>query len=93
MRGRSGAEVLTRGMAGRTLCTVAFHLTCIQNGQQAKAFDGIFVILPQFFESREVHEKYEKYPKLPEGFSYRSDKNEEWLTVKDLIKILKDFEQ
>ncbi len=61
--------------------------------RKVKVFDGIFVILPQFFESPEVHEKYRKYPKVPEGFSYRSDKNQEWLTVKDLKKILKDFEK
>ncbi|MBD3426526.1 MAG: UDP-N-acetylglucosamine 4,6-dehydratase (inverting) [Candidatus Omnitrophica bacterium] len=54
-----------------------------------REFDGIYVMLPQFFERKEVHQKYDKYPSVPEGFAYRSDNNGEWLTVDDLCQMIK----
>ncbi len=55
-----------------------------------------FVILPQFsFEAR-AFEKWQSYPQVPEGFFYRSDKNDWWLEGKELRafleKALKDVE-
>ena len=50
--------------------------------------DDMYVILPQFFESKEVLEKYKKYPDLPEGFVYRSDKNDIWLTIDKLKRMI-----
>ena len=55
---------------------------------RAKIFDGIYVISPQFFETKKVHKKYERYKSLPANFAYRSDNNEKWLTVKELQKII-----
>ncbi|GAG92166.1 unnamed protein product, partial [marine sediment metagenome] len=60
--------------------------------RNTKEYNGTYVILPQFFESKEVHKKYEKYPFVPEGFIYRSDKNDLRLTqdeLKDMVKTLK----
>jgi UDP-N-acetylglucosamine 4,6-dehydratase len=67
------------------------HETLISEDEirQVKIFDGIYVILPQFFEGREVHRKYESFPSLPEGFVYRSDKNDRWLTATELREIVK----
>lgn len=43
-----------------------------------------FVILPQFVFAKEKMEKWQAYPKMPEGFSYRSDKNDWWLQGEEL---------
>ena len=51
-------------------------------------FNGLYVILPQFFERQEIHQKYEGYRSLPERFAYRSDTNDSWLTVEDLQGII-----
>lgn len=59
--------------------------------RQTRIFDGMYVILPQFFESGEVRKKYDKYPAPKDGFIYRSDKNEEWVTVAKLQKMIKDL--
>lgn len=56
--------------------------------RKTKVFNGTYVILPQFFESAEVHDKYAKYPFVPKGFVYRSDKNERWLTPGEFKKII-----
>jgi UDP-N-acetylglucosamine 4,6-dehydratase (inverting) len=60
---------------------------------RTKKFEGIYTILPQFFERNEVHKKYEKYELLPEDFSYRSDNNETWLTVDELQATIKESEK
>lgn len=60
--------------------------------RKTKIFDGVYVILPQFFESKEVHKEYEKYPFVPKGFVYRSDKNDKWLTTEELRKMVKEFQ-
>ena len=52
--------------------------------RRTKAFGDVYAILPQFFERKEVHKKYAEYPSLPEGFVYRSDNNDEWLSMEDL---------
>ena len=61
--------------------------------RRTKIFGDMFVILPQFFERKEVHKKYEKYQSLPENFVYRSDNNDKWLTVEELQGMIKDFEK
>ncbi len=58
--------------------------------RQTRIFDGMYVILPQFFEGGEVRKKYAKYPSVKDGFIYRSDKNEKWVTVAELQKMIKE---
>ena len=69
------------------------HETLISEDEsrKARAFDGIYVILPQFFDTKEVHLKYDKYPSLPGGFVYRSDTNDVWLTQKEISRMIKDL--
>jgi len=69
------------------------HETLISEDEarKAKGVDGIYVILPQFFETREAHKKYHKYPFQEEGFVYRSDNNKDWLTTTDLKRIIKEL--
>lgn len=71
------------------------HEVLISEDESAKVriFDGAYVVLPQFFESQEVHERYKDYPSVPEGFIYRSDKNQEWLTVEKLQRIVKELSE
>jgi len=61
--------------------------------RRTKIFDGLYAILPQFFQSKKVHKKYERYPTLPEGFAYKSDRNKKWLTVKELQGMIKEYEK
>jgi len=60
--------------------------------RNVKEFDGIYVILPQFFESHKVCKKYDKYPSVPEGFVFRSDVNDTWLSQDELREMLKEIE-
>lgn len=53
----------------------------------AKIFNGTYVVLPQFI-GNEALKKYEEYPSVDEGFAYRSDTNEQWLSEKDLKRII-----
>ena len=68
------------------------HETLISEDEArtAKMFDGIYAILPQFYENAGVHSKYEDMPSVPEGFIYRSDKNDEWLTTEDIKRIVEN---
>ncbi len=47
-----------------------------------------YVVLPQFFEGKKIHKKYDPYPGVPEGFTYASNNNKRWLTVKQLRESL-----
>jgi len=69
------------------------HETLISEDEsrQTRKFDGMYVILPQFLESGKVRKKYDKHPAPKDGFIYRSDKNEEWVTVAKLQKMIKNL--
>lgn len=59
--------------------------------RNVKIFDGIYAIIPQFFENVYVHKKYRSCESVPEGFVYRSDRNDNWLSTKELQKIIKEL--
>lgn len=63
-----------------------------EEARNTKVYNDIYVILPQFFKSEEIHKKYEKYPLVPEDFIYSSDKNDIWLTKDKLMNIVKNIE-
>ena len=63
-----------------------------EEARNTKIFNGIYVILPQFFESKDLYEKYKKCSSVPEGFIYRSDKNDMWLTLDELKDMVKNIE-
>ncbi len=51
-----------------------------------------FVVLPEFsFESKRL-KKWKGYERLPDGFIYRSDKNDWWLDVNNLRKLVDNLE-
>jgi UDP-N-acetylglucosamine 4,6-dehydratase len=56
--------------------------------RNTKIVDNLFVVLPEFFEDKTLHKKYEKYQNVPKDFDYSSDKNKNWLTVKQLKEAL-----
>src|SRR4030042_912346 len=62
-----------------------------EEARNTKYFNGAYVILPQFFESKDLYEKYKKYSFVPEGFIYRSDKNDIWLTLDELKDMVKNI--
>jgi len=57
-------------------------------GYNTRIYKDTYVILPQFFENKEIHKQYEAAPRVPEGFIYRSDLNKKQLKVKDLKLII-----
>lgn len=59
--------------------------------RKTKEFNGSYVVLPQFFEGVEVHKKYEKYPSVAEDFIYRSDANQDWVSVDKLKKMIEEL--
>jgi UDP-N-acetylglucosamine 4,6-dehydratase len=61
-------------------------------GRTTKVYDGIYVILPPFVGRENSLKKYEKYPFVPEPFTYRSDRNEKWLSARELTEIIKRVE-
>jgi UDP-N-acetylglucosamine 4,6-dehydratase len=63
-----------------------------EEARNTKIFNGTYVILPQFFESKDLYEKYKNCSSVPEGFIYRSDKNDMWLTLDELKDMVKDIE-
>jgi len=56
-----------------------------------KIFDGIYVILPQFLGGK-LGIKYGEYPFVAEGFVYKSNTNDEWVTAKDLEQMISQKE-
>lgn len=65
------------------------HETLISEDEvrATKILDGIYVILPQFFDTG-VHKKYENCLSLPEDFVYRSNTNDEWVTEEYLKRMI-----
>jgi UDP-N-acetylglucosamine 4,6-dehydratase len=59
-----------------------------EEGYNTKIYKNMYVILPQFFEHKEIHEQYKSSPRVPAGFIYRSDLNKERLTVVKLKEII-----
>ena len=57
-----------------------------EEGSNTVAYNGMYVIMPNL--SWWKRQNYKSGKKLPEGFVYSSKTNEEWLTVKDLEKII-----
>ncbi|MDD5327081.1 MAG: UDP-N-acetylglucosamine 4,6-dehydratase (inverting) [Phycisphaerae bacterium] len=67
-------------------------LVSYDEARNVKEFDGVYVILPQFFENQKVCKKYDKYPSVPEGFVFCSDGNEMYLSCDELRKIIEEME-
>ena len=66
-------------------------LISYDEARNAKIFDGIYVIMPQFFESRKVRRKYDKYPSVLEGFVFQSNVNDMWLSQEELREKIREL--
>jgi UDP-N-acetylglucosamine 4,6-dehydratase len=60
--------------------------------RNVKEFDGIYVVLPQAFETTRSTPKYERCPSVPEEFALRSDVEDILLSQDELRKMLKEME-
>lgn len=67
-------------------------LVSYDEARNVRIFDGIYVVMPQFFESRKTLKKYDKCPSVPEGFVFQSDVNDMWLSQDELREMLKGIE-
>lgn len=70
------------------------HETLIHEdeGRNTKDMGDYFIILPQFeFEFRN-HDRYRNAKNVPDGFVYRSNTNDRWLTVEDLKRMIDTLE-
>ena len=57
-----------------------------EDGRNTITYNDMYIIMPNYHWWN--RQKYKIGTKLPEGFTYKSDKNDKWLTVKDLKKII-----
>lgn len=67
-------------------------LVSYDEARNVKIFDGVYVIVPRFFESSVVDEKYAGCPSVPDGFVFQSNVNDMWLSQDQLREMLKEVE-
>lgn len=60
-------------------------------GRNTVDLGDIYVILPQFSFQEDKHFGYLKYPRMSDGFFYRSDKNEKWLSQDEITAMVKEL--
>lgn len=60
-------------------------------GRGARDRGSYYVVLPQFSFQRKHGDEPEPGTPLPDGFSYRSDTNNDWLTVPRLQEMIQEF--
>jgi len=70
------------------------HETLISEDEtrNTKVVDGIYVILPQFFERKRLYKKYMDCPNIPDGRAFRSDSNDLWLNEEQLRNMIGGFD-
>lgn len=67
-------------------------LISYDEARNVKEFDGVYVILPQLFETTVNCKKYAKCPSVPKEFEFRSDINDMWLGQDELKDIIEKME-
>jgi UDP-N-acetylglucosamine 4,6-dehydratase len=67
-------------------------LISYDEARNVKIFNGIYVIVPQFFENMAVDKKYTGYPSVPEDFVFQSNVNDTWLSQEQLRQMLRTIE-
>ncbi len=61
-------------------------------GRNTVDMEKYYVILPLFANGTKKFHKYSKYNRMEEGFCYRSDRNDRWLSAQDLSLLVEEFE-
>ena len=59
-----------------------------EEGKNTVIYEGMYVIMPNY--SWWQHQNYMNGDPLPDGFSYASNLNDEWLSIDDLSKLIVD---
>jgi UDP-N-acetylglucosamine 4,6-dehydratase len=59
-----------------------------EEGRYTVIYDGMYVIMPNY--SWWQRQNYQHGTSLPDGFSYASNLNDEWLSIDDLSKLIVD---
>lgn len=69
------------------------HETLISEDEarHTKILNGYYLIVPHFYERNYVEQSYRLNPYVSEGFCYRSDTNDKYLTSNQLQKIVADL--
>ena len=66
-------------------------LVSCDEARNTRIFDGIYVVMPQFYSNIEIEETYKNCPLVPDGFVFQSDVNENWLTSAQIAQMIKGF--
>ena len=67
-------------------------LVSYDEARNVRIVDGIYVIVPQFFEGMVVDEKYAEYSSVPDDFVFQSNVNDMWLSQDQLREMLRTIE-
>lgn len=67
-------------------------LISYDEARNVKVFNGVYIIMPQSFDTTRVCKKYDNYSSVPEDFVFRSDVNKMWLNQNDLEEMIKSLE-
>jgi UDP-N-acetylglucosamine 4,6-dehydratase len=59
-----------------------------EEGRHTIDYDGMYVVMPNYYWWN--RQNYKTGTKLPEGFTYMSNTNDQWLSVRDLKEIIKN---
>ncbi len=70
------------------------HETLISEDEGRNTIDmgDVYIILPQFVFKEIEFDKYSAHTKMPDGFSYRSDKNNQWLNAESISFMIQEIE-
>jgi UDP-N-acetylglucosamine 4,6-dehydratase (inverting) len=68
-------------------------LVSCDEARNTRVFDGIYVIMPQFFICKETLEAYKSCPLVPEDFVFRSNVNDMWLSQEDLHEMMRELQE
>lgn len=70
------------------------HESLISRDEGRSTFDmgGYYAILPHLNGNANKYHRYLRSSRMDDGFCYRSDKNDQWLSVTDIQQIIEDLE-
>jgi UDP-N-acetylglucosamine 4,6-dehydratase len=66
-------------------------LVSCDEARNTRLFNGIYVIMPQFFVCDETLEAYRNCPSMPKDFVFQSDTNKNWVDRDQMEEMIKDF--
>jgi UDP-N-acetylglucosamine 4,6-dehydratase len=61
-----------------------------EEARHTRSYNGMFVILPQFYDTDSMYDKYGNVNAFDPGFAYRSNTNSEWLSSEQLRSMIEE---